>query len=129
VWFLEAVAWRDQPGGADLSEVIGAGDAINHAIFNIDEIERAVNRLTAAGLLTEREGRFSLTSDASGIRRRSTSKSVYDRMRWMQQVLPTERLTNVEEVWRLDGGEYARATAAYHDQASAAMNRIYRDRP
>jgi hypothetical protein len=94
----------------------------------LDEIERAVNRLTAAGLLVVHDGRFSLTAEAGSIRRRSPSKAVYDRTRWLQETLPTDGLENAGTAWRLDGREYARATAAYHDRASAVMNKLYRDR-
>ena len=87
-----------------------------------------MNRLTAAGLLVVHDGRFSLTAEAGSIRRRSPSKAVYDRTRWLQETLPTDGLENAGTAWRLDGREYARATAAYHDRASAVMNKLYRDR-
>jgi hypothetical protein len=60
-WLATAVAVQDQP--CDLTGVIAAGDALNHAIFLREEIEQAVRRLVGAGLLrVSDDGNFSLTS-------------------------------------------------------------------
>jgi hypothetical protein len=43
-------------GAATLDQIIGYGDAINHAIFKPEEIESGFARLVSAGLLTETAG-------------------------------------------------------------------------
>jgi hypothetical protein len=69
-WLLEAVAWGpkwadDTPErleGRSLAEVLGAGDAIGHAILARGEIEVAAGRLRAAALLWIYGARFTLTA-------------------------------------------------------------------
>jgi hypothetical protein len=48
-WFAATLATIGRP--ASLTEIIGAGDAINHAIFTAQEIEQAVQRLVGGALL------------------------------------------------------------------------------
>jgi hypothetical protein len=50
----------EQP--ATLDDVIGAGDAINHAIFTIEEIVLSVQRMVGSGLLEVKPDSFQLTS-------------------------------------------------------------------
>jgi hypothetical protein len=48
-WVLTA-AYFTQENPVSLRALIGAGDAINHAIFTNDELDGGLTRLTAAGL-------------------------------------------------------------------------------
>jgi hypothetical protein len=47
-WLLAAVDWS---GGGDLAKIIGAADAINHAIPTDEEIEHSIRILDGAGLV------------------------------------------------------------------------------
>src|SRR6478609_7931528 len=70
-WFAAAVA--SCSGHASLKEIIGAGDAINHAIFMRSEIEQAVRRLAAAGLLETHPGpTFEMTREGAALLARRT---------------------------------------------------------
>ena len=60
-WVFCAVQW----GGDDLSQVIGVGDMLNHAILNLDEINRALARLSTMGLVERVDGRISTSPDAT----------------------------------------------------------------
>lgn len=53
---LAAVEWS---GRGDLSKIIGAADAINHAVPTIDEVEHVVGLLVPAGLLRLSNDRLS----------------------------------------------------------------------
>jgi hypothetical protein len=61
-WVMTAVAISSEHG-CDLSELIGAADACNHAILTDEELARGIGRLVASGLLSHDEDRFQL-SDA-----------------------------------------------------------------
>ena len=70
-WFAAAVA--SCGGHTSLTEVIAVGDAINHAIFMRSEIEQAVRRLAAAGLLETQPGpTFELTREGAALLARRT---------------------------------------------------------
>ena len=49
------------PEGATLERIIEVGDGIEHAIFNPDELESGLARLTAGGHLQEKAGVFFAT--------------------------------------------------------------------
>ena len=46
---------------ATLEKIIGAGDWINHAVFNPDELESGLARLAAGGFIKEKNKTFSAT--------------------------------------------------------------------
>src|SRR4051812_49385128 len=53
-WLLTAVFYaRRAEGSATLPDIVGYGDAVNHAIFNPEELESGLARLVSAGLLLE----------------------------------------------------------------------------
>jgi hypothetical protein len=58
-WVTRAVALSD----GTLSGVIGAGDAMQHAILTYAELEHALSLLASAGVLTTKNGRFELTQE------------------------------------------------------------------
>ena len=59
-WLLLAVLLASQQGPAPLVQIIAAGDFINHAIFNPDELEGGFRRLSAGKLIRERRGKFTV---------------------------------------------------------------------
>jgi len=64
-WLLLAVAiGGGRSGGAELKDVIAAGDMINHAMLTAAELRRGFAKLVAAGHVEERADRFFLTGEA-----------------------------------------------------------------
>jgi len=62
-WLLQAIAVAaSRDGSATLTEILGAADAVNHAMPTDEELHGGFSRLTAAGFVTEIDGRFGLTS-------------------------------------------------------------------
>ena len=57
-WLLEAIVLASSSGSGSLTEVIGAADAINHAILCDDEIHGGHIRLVAAGFIDDDHGCF-----------------------------------------------------------------------
>ncbi len=62
-WLLQAIAMAARKHPAGLAEVIGRGDAIEHAIFKYEEIEPGLARMTAAGYVIEDGGSFCLSPE------------------------------------------------------------------
>jgi hypothetical protein len=64
-WLLTAVFYaRRAEGSATLPEIVGYGDALNHAIFNPEELESGLARLVSAGLLVEVREAFEPSGEA-----------------------------------------------------------------
>ena len=64
-WLLHAVAVAGGTGsGASLTDIIGSGDGINHALFTAEELRRGFGKLTAAGYVAERGALFFLEGPA-----------------------------------------------------------------
>ena len=59
-WLLLSVIYAGDKG-ADLERIISVGDGINHDIFNPDELESGLARLTSGGHLQEKNGIFVAT--------------------------------------------------------------------
>jgi hypothetical protein len=62
-WVLTA-AYVTERNPVSLSDVVAAGDYINHAIFTDEELEHAFTRLTAAGLVEVNGDVVTLSEDA-----------------------------------------------------------------
>ncbi len=60
-WLLLAIIYAGRSGVATLEKIIAAGDGINHAIFNPDELESGLARLTSGGYVKEEAGVLSAT--------------------------------------------------------------------
>jgi hypothetical protein len=63
-WVLLAIIYAHRSGPATLDKIIGAGDAINHAIFLPNELEGGLARLTANGYVTQLDETFAPTDKA-----------------------------------------------------------------
>jgi hypothetical protein len=61
-WLLLAIILASGNDAADLSEIVAAGDGINHAIFTEDEMESGLYRLRSGGYIEESNGRFKPSS-------------------------------------------------------------------
>ena len=71
-WLLLAIIYVSGKG-ATLDQIIGAGDGIEHAIFNADELESGLARLTANGYVKEKAGVFSATAKVKRAYEKTTS--------------------------------------------------------
>jgi phosphopentomutase len=63
-WVLLAIIYACKAGEGTLDKIIGAGDAINTAIFLPRELEGGLARLVAGGYVTESNGKFTATEKA-----------------------------------------------------------------
>ena len=59
-WLLLAIIYAGKEG-ANLERIIEVGDGIDHSIFNPDELESGLARLTANGYIREKNGVFRAT--------------------------------------------------------------------
>ena len=57
-WILMSVSLTHGDDGASLDELIGAADAMNHAIPTEGELSRSLTRLVSCGILIEDDGRY-----------------------------------------------------------------------
>jgi len=71
-WLLLAVIYAGQEG-ATLERIIEVGNGIEHAIFNPDELESGLARLTAGGHLREKSRVFFATSPVMTAYQKTTS--------------------------------------------------------
>jgi hypothetical protein len=60
-WILLALWWASREQAAGLQEILYSADGINKAIPTAEELDGALNRLLAAGLISLKGGRFQLT--------------------------------------------------------------------
>ncbi len=61
-WLLLAIIYAGNGNNdAPLEKIISAGDWINHAVFNADEFESGLSRLTAGKFIKEKNETFSFT--------------------------------------------------------------------
>lgn len=124
-WFFEAVAWAEPAdGGADLSQVVAAADAINHAVLGRDEIEGAIHRLTGAGLLMVLARRLTLTARGHALRRPAMSRGVFDRMTWLELQLRRMPLAQGAPEWAVAEDEWRLACDTYRREFWAAYRRL-----
>jgi hypothetical protein len=87
-WLLAAVDWS---GGGDLAKIIGAADAIDHAIPTDEEMEHAIRFLDGAGLVRFSDDSLHLTEEGSRLCRRTESKDIFatlDRLHAFLKNLP-----------------------------------------
>ena len=75
-WLLLAVIYAGNEG-ADLERIIEVGDGIEHAIFNPDELESGLARLTSSGYIKEKDGVFHATPKVMSAYPESTSQRTY----------------------------------------------------
>ncbi len=97
-WFVATLATVGRP--ASLRDIIGTGDAINHAIFTLQEVEQAVRRLVGSGLMQPPEGdEFRLTAEGEGLVAKRKGGLV-GQVASVRDLL--ERVPVASETWTLD---------------------------
>ena len=112
--FAAMVAVASGPDGAQLTHVVSAGDALNHAIFLDEELTQGVRRLLGAELITVTDGCYRLT--AAG---RSLAGRWLGRLSRVDLVLAElQRLPVVAADWSAEPGELRRAVDAWTERAA-----------
>jgi hypothetical protein len=88
-WLLLAILLASREKPASLDQIIAAGDFINHAIFNPDELERGLSRLSAGRLIKERQGKFTVTRKVSGYyeRKITSRRTIFNQLKDMERLL------------------------------------------
>ena len=129
-WFLAAAARRQKRGrGAALADILAEGDYMNHAIFTPDEIERAVRRLVAGGLLVvEDSDSFRVTSAGQVLVRTSTrpTRSWLDAIARLAEAVDAKVPSNVEPgVWKLDLPHYRDSVERNRRESAQELRRFH----
>jgi hypothetical protein len=57
-WLLLSIIYAQKQGDPDLSNIIGCGDFINHAIFSLEEIQGGMYRLIQSGYVIMKKSKF-----------------------------------------------------------------------
>ncbi len=57
-WLLLSIIYANQQGNSSLLSIIGFGDAINHAIFSLEELQGGVGRLIKFGYIIKKRNKF-----------------------------------------------------------------------
>lgn len=64
-WVLLAILYAGREQGADVADIVGGADGIEHAILTYGELQNALHKLAADGLVRYQNGRFSPTAAAT----------------------------------------------------------------
>jgi hypothetical protein len=102
--------------GVNLVDMLNTADYINHAIPTEAEIEGAVNRLSAAGLITCKEELFKLTASGKKIRDRFAprGKSLLDAWNNIEEHLNSTDFRNLKiPQFKLKSGQLDTAYQTY----------------
>jgi hypothetical protein len=91
-WVLAAVERSD---GGDLAKIIGAADAIDHAIPTDEEMEHAIRFLGAAGLVRYSATSMWLTAEGRSLCKRTEPKDIFVTLDHLHTVL--KNLPDVDE--------------------------------
>lgn len=108
-WVFTAIAVH-RDAGCDLSGLLAAGDAINHAILADDEVSQGIGRLEASGLVAVQDGHFSLTPEGQDLAARRKG-GMFGQVRSVQALLKRKDLR--DELWIVPAGALDAAYAAY----------------
>ncbi len=89
IWLFQSIIIGGDENGATLYDIISTGDAINHAIFNDDELESGFARLTAGDLIFDKDHKFFPTEKGRDIYEKVSSKggSIYNTQDRLKKLL------------------------------------------
>ena len=111
-WVLAAVALWKRP--CSLSEVVEAGDVLNHAILLDQEVEGAMRKLLGSGLVTVTPGlEFALTQQGAMLVDRRTG-SMFSQVKSVQSLL--DSVPVLSEGFTLQRGVMQDAVDAYRER-------------
>jgi len=86
-WLLLAIGYSSEKGASSLARVIGAADAIQHAVLTWEEVDGGLFRLGKAGYVTVRGEKVGLTQQGRAILERLREKTVLKRQDELSIVL------------------------------------------
>jgi hypothetical protein len=114
-WFLLSVhysrkLWRRS---IPLRPIIGAADAINHAIPTYEEFDGAARRLSAAGIVKVEDDRASLTPSGRELMRSVRAKSWHDEWERLVKALGARQLPDAETGQGLAPETFEHAVKSY----------------
>jgi hypothetical protein len=92
-WLLTAIFWAQRAEGqVSLMKIVAYGDLVNVAIFNPEELESGLARLTEGGLIKENAGLFSPAGMATAWYSEFTAlnQNNLESMEWMKAKLHSE---------------------------------------
>ena len=115
-WIFLAIARETEGEWVSLEDLIRVADYINHAIPSHEEIEGAVNRFLAAGLVNIDVDKFCLTSAGAALYRRVREKSNNMLKQWeiMAEYIKEIEFEKVDVAWwKLDPDEKEKAYQQY----------------
>jgi hypothetical protein len=122
--FMAVTYGRDDSGSASLDVLIGTADWINHAIPLDDELRGGLNRLIAAGLISESEDRFRLTEAGEALhakaQKRAGLRKEFDRLKIEFDAMAVP----AEATWTPPERALDEARAAYHKRMAAAIRAL-----
>ena len=116
-WVLAVIAgyWGER---CSLTDVVAAGDAINHAILMDAEVEHAVRLLLGADLIDTSERMFRLTAAGTDFVEHRRGGLVGQ----VDYLLPRlRRLPDLVGPWQLEPGELESAVRAYQRRAASRL--------
>lgn len=114
-WLLLAISSVSRERPAELWEVMGAADWINHAPLLDEEIERGVDLLSRSGLVSVTEDLlFELTPNGRALIERCGSRSLHTMWDRLTDALP-QLPTRDESSWRLDATAAREANRRYSE--------------
>ena len=115
-WLLLAIIYAGS-GGANLETIIALGDGINHAIFNPEELESGLFRLTSGGYIKEKRGVFFATSKVMKAHAKTTSprRGIHKELEDIERFIGAASSTSEQP--HFNNMKYAGFSAAAYDEA------------
>jgi hypothetical protein len=122
--FMAVAYGRDDGGSASLDALIGTADWINHAVPLDEELQLGLNRLIAAGFISESEDRFRLTEAGEALHAKSQKRAglwkQFERLEVQFDVLADPP----DPAWKPSHAALDDARAAYHKRMAAAIRSL-----
>ncbi len=131
-WVLLAIVYAGRDAGATLADVVGAADAINHAILTHAEVGNALFKLTRDGLVAHEGDRLFPTAAtmelyrASATTRRRSMLGDLDQVRRFLDSTPwtgDDELRKEHDYAGVTAEDFHAAVKAYHERAAAVFAR------
>lgn len=86
-WLLLAIINASKKGEATLTTIIAAGDGIDFAVFEPEEIESGFARLTTGGYVEEKNGIFCPTKTALAYAKSTKRRAIHKELKDIEDML------------------------------------------
>lgn len=95
-WLLLAIIYASKEGEARLEKIIAAADAIDHAVFEPDEFESGLARLTSGGYIKEKNGTFTATDKVMRAYKKTTSprRAIHKELKDIEELIGAASATS-----------------------------------